>query len=217
MDGNRRWAREKGLRVSEGHRAGYSKLHELALWAKKIGIKNVILYMLSTENWSRSREEVEAALDIFRTVVSQELDLIKNEGIRICLVGQLERFPEDIQKMMRRAAEETKTNEPYNFILAVSYGGRAEIVHAVNDILSQNPPPGEITEEDFESYLWTKAIPDPDLIIRTGREKRLSNFLLWQSVYSELFFVDTHWPDFSEQEFKQIIEQFAQRERRRGR
>jgi len=216
MDGNRRWARARGLPTVEGHKAGYRKLHELALWAKEAGIEYVILYAMSTENWHRKKEEVDAVMDIFRTALRDEIDVMSKEKIRIRFVGQVERFSDDIRELMQQAEKETEANEACTFVLAVSYGGRPEILHAINRIVAEGNR-GEITEEGFAYYLWTKGIPDPDLIIRTGGEKRLSNFLPWQSVYSELFFTETHWPDFSKEEFEKILQEFARRERRHGR
>jgi len=219
MDGNRRWARKNNLPTLEGHRRGYLKMKDVVGWAKNAGIKNMIIYALSTENWNRSKEEVSYLLDLFRTVIMKGLDALKKDNTRIIFVGDLSRFPKDLQAMMKNAEEGNKNNFTHTLVIAASYGGRAEILHAVNQILLNKTKNGthSITEEEFEKYLWTSVIPNPDLIIRTGGEKRLSNFLPWQSTYSELFFSDTFWPDFSKEEFTSILKDFSTRQRRIGR
>jgi undecaprenyl diphosphate synthase len=214
MDGNRRWAKERGVSVAEGHRAGYTKFKEALSWVKNEGIQSVIVYAFSTENWNRSDVEVTALVDLLRSVLSMEAKDIAREDVRIVFVGDLARFPEDVQKKMYEVMNQTMHNAPYTLAIASSYGGRAEIMHAVKALL--NKKEARVTESDFEKELWTHELPDPDLIIRSGGEKRLSNFLPWQSVYSELFFTDTLWPDFSEREFKEIIRAFQMRERRHG-
>lgn len=218
MDGNRRWAKKNNLPKLEGHRRGYLKFKDTVIWAKDAGVKNLIVYALSTENWNRSKEEISYFLDLFRIIVIEELDTLKKDNTRIIFAGDLSRFPKDIQDMMKQAEEETKNNTEYTLVLAASYGGRAEILHAVNQLLLNETKRGvrSITEEEFKKYLWTSGIPDPDLIIRTGGAKRLSNFLPWQSIYSELFFSDTFWPDFSKEEFTSILEDFSTRQRRMG-
>lgn len=212
MDGNRRWAKSKGLPTFEGHRRGYKKLREVFRWAKDAGLTHVIVYALSTENWNRSKEEVSYLLDLFRTVLTVELETFKKEGGRIVCVGQRERFPDDIRKMMDKAEQETASLQGPTLVLALSYGGRAEIIATANKAMAN----GVITEKSFSDSLWTSGIPDPDLLIRTGGEMRLSGFLPWQSVYSELFFTKTYWPDFDEIEFKKIISDFSERDRRNG-
>ncbi len=214
MDGNRRWAKAKGLLTSDGHNAGYKKLQELAVWATEAGIRHVILYAMSTENWNRKKEEIDAVTDIFRTAFKKELDKITRDGIRIKFIGQRERFTADLQALMENAEKETAHNTVCNFIIALSYGGRAEILNATEKLLKEGKT--SISEADFEKNLWTAGIPDPDMIIRPGGEKRLSGFLTWQSVYSELFFTDTLWPDFSKQEFEKMLAEFNERERRHG-
>jgi len=212
MDGNRRFAKERGMAAIDGHRAGYEKLKELVKWAKEADIHNVIVYGFSTENWNRSEQEVSYLMDLVREVLSHEAGQMKKEGGRLKMVGQKNRFPVDIQELMARAEEETKDGE-YTLYLALSYGGRAEIVDTTNRLIEKGQL---VTEEEFEKALWTTGMPDPDLIIRTSGEKRLSGFLPWQGVYSELFFVDSYWPAFSKGEFDAVLAEFKTRERRRG-
>ncbi len=213
MDGNRRWAREKGLPTLEGHRRGYEKFKEVLDWAKEAGVHNLIFYALSTENWKRSKEEVSYLLDLFRTIIKEQTERLKEEKVRIIFAGDLSQFPTDLEEMMRTLMEETKNNTEYTVVIAASYGGRAEIIHAANECMKEG---GEIREDMFKKHLWTATVPDPDIILRTGGEKRLSNFLPWQGTYSELFFSDTFWPDFSHEEFTSMLTEFASRERRMG-
>ncbi len=217
MDGNRRWARERGLPTLEGHRRGAEKLKKVALWCKKLGICNVIVYAFSTENWNRSEKEVRYLMDIFRDFILKKSKKLKEENIRIKFIGQIERLAPDLQKSIKQLEKETAKGA-YTLYLSISYGGRAEILQAVKKISRENKSKDiqSFEEKDFAEYLWTKGMPDPDIIIRTGGEKRLSNFLSWQSAYSELFFTKTYWPAFTEAEFVNIIEEYCQRERRKG-
>lgn len=214
MDGNRRWAKERGLHTFEGHQRGYEKLKEVLGWARERGVSHLIVYGFSTENWNRSPEEVSYLLDLFRVVLSREVEKIKKERGRIVCIGDRARFPEDLRGLMEKAERETATLKGTTLILALSYGGRGEIVEAVKKLLASGEK--DVTEEGFENFLWTKGIPDPDIIIRTGGEMRLSGFLPWQSVYSELVFTKTFWPDFSKKEFESIIEEFSKRKRNFG-
>src|SRR3989338_2375675 len=214
MDGNRRWAKAKGLPPLEGHRAGYKKLREVMEWCKLGGIKNGIVYAFSTENWNRSQGEVEYLLQLFRSMIDDFVKGARANDIRIVFLGERRRFPEDIRESMVQAEKETTRCRAFTLGIALSYGGRSEIVDAVHRVPKEKRE--TITEEEFSKLLWTEDIPDPDIIIRTGGEKRLSNFLPWQSVYSELFFVETLWPDFSHEEFEQVLTGYAARERRFG-
>lgn len=217
MDGNRRWARKRGLSTLEGHRRGYQKLKSLAGWCKKLGIRNVIVYAFSTENWNRAKEEVDYLMDLFRELVFKELEWLKKENVKIKFVGQIERLASDIQKGIKELERDTKDGI-YTLYIAVSYGGRAEILHAVKSIACEKTSEEIKTmkEDDLSRYLWTEGMPDPDIIIRTSGEKRLSNFLSWQSAYSELFFPKTCWPAFTEKEFTAIIKEYGERNRRKG-
>lgn len=214
MDGNRRFAKERNLSSIEGHKRGHEKLREVVGWMKEAGIPNLIVYAFSTENWNRAEEEVSYLMELLTKVLTEQIDEFNDEGVRLIFAGDLSRFSKKLQKLMSDAQEKTKENNEHTLILCVSYGGRTEIVHAVNNLLKEGRE--SINEEDFSQALWTKDIPDPDLIIRTSGEKRLSGFLPWQSVYSELFFPKTHWPAFSKDEFLDILKEFTSRERRRG-
>lgn len=215
IDGNRRWARGRGLPTLTGHKAGYEKVREVVRWSAAAGIKYVIVYAFSTENWNRSPEEVNYLMELLQTALLSEVENFNKEGVCLRFIGQRSRLEIGIQDKMRQAEETTKNNSAITLVLALSYGGRPEIMEAVNKII-QSGTKEAISEDSFAQHLWTADIPDPDLIIRTGGEMRLSNFLTWQSVYSELFFIKTYWPDFSEAEFKQILDEYAARERRFG-
>ncbi|MHB1118330.1 MAG: polyprenyl diphosphate synthase [Minisyncoccota bacterium] len=214
MDGNRRWARTHDKPVFEGHNEGYKKLQEVTGWAREAKIPHVVAYAFSTENWQRSEDEVGYLMKLFRFVIENEVDRMVKERVRIRFVGERTRFSEDIQKGM--AEIEAATGKAYDVTLhiAVSYGGRAEILAAVNAL--QVDGGGVVSEELFSSKLWSYPMPDPDIIIRTGGEMRLSGFLPWQAIYSELFFLSTLWPDFSREEFDGVLAEFQTRERRRG-
>lgn len=214
MDGNRRWAKENNLSSIEGHRNGYERLKEVVEWMKEVEIPNLIVYAFSTENWNRAKEEVSYLMDLLKKVLTEQIEEFNDKGVRLIFAGDLKRFPEELQKLMRNAVEKTKDNTEHTLVLCVSYGGRTEIVHTVNDLLMSGKE--SINEEEFSKSLWTKDVPDPDIVIRTGGEKRLSGFLAWQSIYSELFFTDTHWPAFSKEEFLEILKKFSSRERRKG-
>ncbi len=214
MDGNRRWAKGKDKPVFEGHRVGYDTLTKAVGWARDVGISHVVAYAFSTENWQRAEDEIGYLMKLFRFVLDNESDKMIAEKVRVLFVGDRERFSEELQKGMKRIEEATKKSYEVTLYLAMSYGGRAEILAATNALLAKGE--ASITEEDFEKKLWSYPMPEPDLIIRTGGEVRLSGFLPWQSVYSELFFVKTLWPDFSQAEFDGIIAEFHTRSRRRG-
>lgn len=216
MDGNRRWARAKGLPAFEGHRAGAETLKKIVTRAKDVGIKHIIFYTFSTENWSRPKEEVSYLLNLIGEFVEKELEYFNMEGGVLHYVGDLSRFPESLQKILKSSEEKTSQNLGPHVYFALNYGGRQEIISAVRDIVSENPKSENITEAYFTKHLQTGTMPDPDIVIRTSGEMRLSGFLPWQAVYSELFFTDTLWPDFNEKEFDAILTEFATRERRRG-
>ncbi|HEY1042175.1 MAG TPA: polyprenyl diphosphate synthase [Candidatus Paceibacterota bacterium] len=213
MDGNRRWAREQGLPTLAGHEAGARKMSELVAWAREAGIKEVTVYAFSTENWNRSEEEVQGLMALFRRFIRESAQKLASSGVRIRFVGERPRFAEDIQSAMQEVEEKTEEGD-VTLILALSYGGRREILAAANQLLAEGKE--SVSEEEFSEALWTRGLLDPDILIRTGGEQRLSGFLPWQSVYSELFFTDTKWPDFSKEEFLEILETYTARERRRG-
>lgn len=213
MDGNRRWAKEQGKPAVFGHRAGYEKLKEVVGWAHEEGVSHLTAYAFSTENWKRSEEEVGGLMGLFRTALSSD-DLFKNENVRVSFIGERDRFDEDLQRALEQVEEKTKEHAGVHVVIALSYGGRAEIISAIQKM--SNEARAGITEESFSEHLWTAGIPDPDIIIRTGGRHRLSNFLPWQSVYSELFFVDIFWPAFAKDEFSAILAEYEARDRRRG-
>lgn len=217
MDGNRRWARQKGLPTLEGHRKGYNTFRDFISWADEAGIEQVIIYAFSTENWNRAAEEVAYLMDIFRSTLDEAVKTAKKFGARIRCAGKLDLLPDDLATRARALPEETKKFGSKELVLALSYGGRQEIIHATQKLIEAGVSSEDVTEETFAQELWTSGVPDPDLIIRTGGESRLSNFLPWQSVYSELFFTDTLWPDFTKREFEEILEAYGTRQRRNGR
>ena len=214
LDGNRRWARENNLPQLEGHRRGMEKVKEISSWANDAGIKEVIVYAFSTENWNRDPGEVDYLMKLFEEFCDRWARDIKKRNGRIRFIGQRERFSDSLQKSMNLAEENTKEGTKLTLVVALSYGGRAEIVAAANKLLASGVT--DVTEDTFAEALWSNGLAHPDIIIRTGGEKRLSNFLPWQSTYSELFFTDTLWPDFSEAEFSQILVDYAARKRNFG-
>ncbi len=215
MDGNRRYAKEQGLSSFEGHYAGFEKMREFLPWAEEAGVKELTLYAFSTENWNRKPEEVGYLMELFDKALSEWAEEVVERGTRLRFIGERDRFPEKLAKRMNELEARTKDATRGTIVLALSYGGRTEILSAVNELLSRGLDATD--EAGFSSALWSAGLLEPDLIIRTGGEKRLSNFLTWQSVYSELSFTDTLWPAFSKEEFLAILADFAQRERRRGR
>lgn len=214
LDGNRRWAKERGLPILEGHRRGADTLEHIALSARDVHIRHMAVYVFSTENWHRTKDEVSYLMQLFELLIPERVHRLSEENIAVRFVGQRERFSPSMQTIMNDAEEKSPANPKLTLWVCLSYGGRAEIVSAANAAASTGEA---ITEATLQEHLWTRGMPDPDLIIRTGGEKRLSNFLTWQSVYSELFFVDTYWPDFTQEDLARIIEEYAKREKRMGR
>jgi undecaprenyl diphosphate synthase len=214
MDGNRRWAKAKGVPTLEGHRAGYEKLREVAHWCREVGVKNLTVYAFSTENWNRTKEEVGYLMNLFREVVGRMTDEALTNDTRMIFLGERTRFDADILRAIEDSERRTLGCRSFTLGIALSYGGRAEIIDAVHRIPKEDI--ARISEEEFAKLLWTKDIPDPDIIIRTSGEKRISGFLPWQSVYSEFFFLDTYWPAFTRGEFDGILEEYGKRERRLG-
>lgn len=214
MDGNRRWARAHNKPVFEGHNEGYNRLQDVVGWAREAGISDVAVFAFSTENWQRGEEEVGYLLKLLRFILNSETKKMIENRIRVRFIGDRARFDGDIQKGMEKTESETAKDYDVTLYVAVSYGGRAEILSAVNTLLAEGVQ--SITEEDFSKKLWSYPMPDPDLVIRTSGEYRTSGFLPWQTVYSELFFTDVFWPEFSHEEFTRIIDEFNARERRHG-
>lgn len=220
LDGNGRWAKRRGLPRSIGHKEGCVTVEKTVEDAARLGIKYLTVYGFSTENWRRSSEEVGALMQLFRFYMVKLLKTAKANNVRVRMIGDRERFSPDIIQGIGKLVEETKDNTGMTFVIAVNYGGRDEIVRAAKKIAAEAKAgklsPEEITEEAFSSYLDTDGMPDPDLLIRTSGELRLSNYLLWQLAYSELYVTECLWPDFNMEELKRAIEAYNKRERRFG-
>lgn len=214
LDGNRRWAKAHDMPKLEGHREGLRSTFKSAVrWMRDRHIPHFAAYMFSTENWNREASEVAYLMDLFRAVAKDELEELGREGVRVRFVGQRERFSRDLQELMDEVERDTASNTAITVWCCLSYGGRAEIVAAANAAAAAGDP---ITQETLRAHFWTAEMPDPDIIIRPGGEKRLSNFLLWQAAYSELFFIDEYWPEFTERSLDAILREYAERERRHG-
>jgi len=213
MDGNRRWAKEKGLPTLEGHRAGTEAVKTVVRAAGERGIKHLAVFAFSTENWQREPAEVSYLMGLFMEMAKLHAEELAQEGARTRFVGQRERFSPELQKAMDDIEQKTAHNDKITLWICLSYGGRAEIVAAAKALAAAGQ---EITEESLRGYFWSADMPDPDIIIRTGGEKRLSGFLLWQSAYSELFFIDKYWPDFGKEDLEAVLSEYAARERRMG-
>ncbi len=216
MDGNGRWALSRGLPRLAGHRAGVENLRRIITACVEFGIPYLTIYAFSTENWGRPLEEVKGLLFILDEVLERELAELHKQGVRLWHIGRLEGIAPSTQKKVRDAIEMTKNNTRLTLNVAFNYGGRAEIVHAIQQMLADGVTAGQITEELIGRYLYTAGQPDPDLIIRTAGELRVSNFLLWQGAYAEYYAADVYWPDFDKEEFRRALEHFASRERRFG-
>lgn len=216
MDGNRRWAKEHLLPSFEGHRRGYDKTKEIGDLCLAKGIKTLTLYAFSTENWTRAVDEVNYLMDLLYKVVTSEIPTYNKKGIRLKIIGSREKLSEKLIKAIEQAEEETKNNDKGTLNLAINYGGRLEIVEAIKKAVKSGVNIENLTEEDISKNLWTAGQNDPDLIIRTSGEQRLSGFLTWQSVYSELYFIKKHWPEFSEEDLDGAIDEFNKRCRRFG-
>ncbi len=220
MDGNGRWAERRSLPRNAGHRAGVTAVDAVVTTARKLGVPCLTLYALSTENWLRPRQEIRALMQILRIYLRKELRRMLRENIRFNAIGRIEDLPEMVQALLRETMAETKANDGMIFTLALSYGSRQEIVDAVKRIArairSGVLQPEDIALATFERFLYTAELPDPDLLIRTGGEVRLSNFLLWQASYTELYFTEVLWPDFRGDDLLRAIIEFQRRERRFG-
>jgi undecaprenyl diphosphate synthase len=216
MDGNGRWARRRHLPVAAGHRAGTQAVRRVIEAARDAGIGQLTLYSFSTENWSRPAEEVEGLMQLHGEMIESEVPTLHANDCRVVFVGRRDGFSEDLRTKMERAEELTAGNRRMVLFVAFNYGGRREIVDAVRRTLAAGVRPAEIDEADIAEHLYSPLMRDPDLVIRTSGERRLSNFLLWQSAYSELYFWDGLWPDFDEVEFQRALDDYAARERRYG-
>lgn len=216
MDGNGRWAEMRGLPRIEGHKRGAERAKEMIGAAAEIGVDTLTLYAFSLENWQRSNDEVTTLMKLLELYLRNEFSELIKRGIVFRTIGEIWRLPMNIQTLIKDAEEKSVQNKGMKLVLALSYGGRNEIIRAVRRMIDAGINPDDITEEYFDSFLDTSGIPSPDLIIRTSGEKRMSNFLLWQSAYSELHFTDTLWPDFTREEFFLAIHDYQMRERRFG-
>lgn len=215
MDGNGRWAKNRSLPRTAGHAAGSKKFKEIARYCNKIGVKHLTVYAFSTENWRRPKEEVDAIMNIFRDYLRDSANF-KSENIKLEFIGDRSGMPQDIVELMAQAEYDSKDATGLKCYMAINYGGRDELVHAVRDIIKEGIPAEEINEDIISSHIYTKHYPDPELIIRPSGEYRLSNFLIWQSAYSEFWFSNILWPDFSTNDLEQAIDDYNKRNRRFG-
>jgi len=213
MDGNGRWAKRRGLPVAEGHRAGTKALRKTVEAAIELGLDSLAVYAFSTENWQRSPEEVAALMEIFSETIDRELPDLAEQGVRVRFIGRRDRAPDELRAKMEAMEAETAANGRLALWIAFDYGGRAELVDAARRLAEDGV---EASEDALAERLYAPEMPDPDLVIRTSGEQRVSNFLLWQVAYSEFVFVDTLWPDFGEDDLRQALEAYAGRARRFG-
>lgn len=216
IDGNRRWAKERGLSPQEGHKRGYEKILETIKWHKKRNIKTVTIYAFSTENWKRSKEEVDFLMNLLISAFKKDLPSLTKKEIKVNVIGLREELPEKILRAIKDIEKKTSQNKKGTLNIAFNYGGRLEIVEAIKKIINKKIPAEKITEDLISKSIWTAGQSDPDLIIRTSGEQRLSGFLTWQSVYSELYFCKKNWPDFSEKDLDEALEEYQRRNRRFG-
>jgi undecaprenyl diphosphate synthase len=217
MDGNGRWAKARGLPRLAGHRAGTENLRRILTACVEFGVKILTIWAFSTENWRRPQEEVRGLMDIVEQVIDRELSELHKNGVRLRHVGRLEGISRPLQAKVRRATELTQNNDRLILNVAFNYGGKAELLDAIKRMIADGLRPEDIDEERVTSYLYTAGLPDPDMIIRTGNECRISNFMLWQGAYSEYYFTPVLWPDFDKEELRKALEDYARRERRFGR
>ncbi len=220
MDGNRRWAKKQGKPAAFGHKAGAKTLEKIVRYANKLGILYITVYAFSTENWRRAEEEVSALMMLFQSYLDDYSKRADSENIKVKIIGTRKGLSEKMLKKIDECMERTKNNTGIVFNIALNYGGREEILHAVKnialDVEAGKINPEEITQKDIENGLYTKGQPDPDLLIRTSGELRLSNFLPWQLSYSEFLFVEKNWPDFTEKDLEEAIEEYQKRTRKFG-
>ena len=216
MDGNGRWALEKGLPRLAGHRAGTENLREVIEACAEFGIQYLTIYAFSTENWNRPPEEIQGLMKIFRMMLDRELNNLHEDGVQLRHIGRLDKIDQELRDKVKEAIQLTKDNKTLILNIAFNYGGRDEILHAVKQLMEDGHKAEDLDEDLFAKYLYTADSPDPDLIIRTSGEYRCSNFLIWQAAYSEWYFTSTYWPDFGREELHQALTVYDQRERRYG-
>jgi undecaprenyl diphosphate synthase len=216
LDGNRRWAKEKGLPTFKGHKAGYDRIKDVSKWCLERDIRILTVYAFSTENWNRSKKEVQYLMALMNKAFREELEELNKLGFKVNIIGSRDRLSKEIKKNIEKIERETKNNKEAVLNICFNYGGRLEIVEAVKEIVEEGIETEKINEELISKYIWFKGQPEPDLIVRTSGEKRLSGFLTWTSVYSELYFPSCYWPDFDEKELDKAIKEFEKRNRRFG-
>ena len=216
MDGNRRWAKEHFLPSMMGHKKGVDALKKITRACDDFGVKYLTLYAFSTENWNRKKEEVDFLMDLLATTLKSELDELNQNNVKMNFIGDLSALNQNLQDILEKSIEVTKNNTGVVLTVAINYGARDEIIHAIKNIIKDGKKEDEITQELVSKYLYTKDIPDPDLLIRTSGEKRISNYLLWQIAYSEIYVTDTYWPEFDKEKLAQAIIEFGLRQRRWG-
>ncbi len=216
MDGNGRWALSRGLPRMAGHKAGTENLRRVIRAAVEFGVKYLTIYAFSTENWGRPPEEVRGLLNILEDVIDRELEELNKEGVQLHHLGRLEQLAPSLQEKVLHAVDLTRKNDRLILNIAWNYGGRDEIVQAIQHMMKDGVPPEKVNDELVGQYLYTAGVPDPDLIIRTSGELRVSNFLIWQAAYSEWYITPTFWPDFNREEFHRALETYARRDRRYG-
>jgi undecaprenyl diphosphate synthase len=216
MDGNGRWAAARGLPVAEGHREGARALRRTVEAAIDLGVESLAVYAFSTENWARPDDEVEAILELLGETIDRELPDLAEQGVRTRFFGRRDRIPEELTAKMAALEAETASRVRLALWIAFDYGGRAELVEAARRLVTEGVEAGEVSEDAVAARLYAPELPDPDLLVRTSGEQRISNFLLWQLAYSELVFTDTLWPDFGEEDLRAALEEFASRRRRFG-
>jgi undecaprenyl diphosphate synthase len=216
MDGNGRWAEQRGLPRRKGHRAGVANIRPIIRYLSSHGVAYTTLYAFSTENWNRPEDEVNGLFHLLEDIIGKEARELHKNGIRIRHIGRLDGLSQELQKSINRAVRLTAKNKGMTLGVALNYGGREEILNAVHRIVEEKVPPEAIDEKSFRDYLYTADLPDVDLVIRTGGEIRTSNFLIWQSAYSEYYFTGILWPDFNEEKLEEALLAFSQRQRRFG-
>ena len=220
VDGNGRWAEKRGLPRTAGHKAGAETLKKIIAYVQKKGIEVITLYAFSSENWKRPPAEVQTLMNLFRTYLKNDVNELMKKGIRVSFIGEREKFDADLVEQMNRLERQTADFKGFHVVLALSYGARNDIINAARQLAAKAArgqlKPQEIDESFFSAHLSTADLPAPDFIIRTGGEERLSNFLLWEAAYAELYFTPVFWPDFNEEELDKALESYAKRERRFG-
>ena len=216
MDGNGRWAKERGLSRSDGHRAGAKNIAKVVDAAREFGIKYLTVYAFSTENWKRPADEVRVLMELIKEFTTDMLPEMMKNNVRLRTIGRTSDLPLLSRTALQKAIDATAKNDGFTLNIALSYGGRAEMIDAMNKMLKERKSDEPLTEEEFRNYLYAPDIPDPDMMIRTSGEMRISNFLLWQLSYSELYVTPVYWPDFSKEDLAKALENFSSRDRRFG-